>query len=122
MCAPAAHENVDLAPCGPSPAAPYLVRLFTCPGGGRGDRLTQAIRGNDGRAQLPAGRPHSQPHDDLDQLAHDLYEDRPAQRRASSTLDHLHHQALRAAADSDAQALIASSVMPSPWLGPCAAR
>ncbi|MFE5596743.1 SEC-C metal-binding domain-containing protein [Streptomyces sp. NPDC056549] len=49
-----------------------------------------------------------QPHDDLDQLAHDLYAARPAQLRATSTLDDLHNPDLRAAADGDAEALIAS--------------
>ena len=49
-----------------------------------------------------------QPHDDLDQLAHALYDDRPARLRATSTLDDLHNPELRAAADSDPQALIAS--------------
>jgi tetratricopeptide (TPR) repeat protein len=50
----------------------------------------------------------SQPHDDLDQLAHDLYEGRPAQLRTNSTLDDLHNPELRAAAGGDAQTLIAS--------------
>ncbi|MET7356262.1 SEC-C metal-binding domain-containing protein [Streptomyces mirabilis] len=49
-----------------------------------------------------------QPHDDLDQLAHALYDGRPARLRATSTLDDLHNPELRAAADSDPQALIAS--------------
>ncbi|MFJ2008615.1 SEC-C domain-containing protein [Streptomyces chartreusis] len=49
-----------------------------------------------------------QPHDDLDQLAHDLYEDRPPRLRTTSTLDDLHNPELRAAAGNDPQALIAS--------------
>ncbi|MCC2280713.1 SEC-C domain-containing protein [Streptomyces sp. ET3-23] len=49
-----------------------------------------------------------QPHDDLDQLAHSLYEDRPPRLRTSSTLDDLHAPELRAAAGNDPQALIAS--------------
>ncbi|MFJ5035900.1 SEC-C metal-binding domain-containing protein [Streptomyces sp. NPDC088560] len=49
-----------------------------------------------------------QPCDDLDQLAHDLYAGRPAQLRAASTLDDLHNPDLKAAADGDAKALIAS--------------
>ncbi|MEY9988360.1 tetratricopeptide (TPR) repeat protein [Streptomyces sp. V4I8] len=49
-----------------------------------------------------------QPCDDLDQLAHNLYADRPAQLRATSTLDDLHNPKLREAAGNDPQALIAS--------------
>lgn len=49
-----------------------------------------------------------QPHDDLDQLAHDLYQDRPASLSTTSTLDDLHNPELRAAAGGDAQTLISS--------------
>ncbi|WP_371666658.1 tetratricopeptide repeat protein [Streptomyces sp. NBC_00289] len=49
-----------------------------------------------------------QPCDDLDQLAHDRYDNRPAQLRATSTLDDLHNPKLREAAGKDPQALIAS--------------
>ncbi|MEU5547679.1 SEC-C domain-containing protein [Streptomyces sioyaensis] len=55
-----------------------------------------------------ARRHLGQPCDDLDQLAHDLYDDRPALLRAASTLDDLHNPGLTAAADGDPQALIAS--------------
>ncbi|MEY9995839.1 tetratricopeptide (TPR) repeat protein [Streptomyces sp. V4I8] len=49
-----------------------------------------------------------QPCDDLDQIAHNLYDNSPAQLRATSTLDDLHNPKLREAAGNNPQALIAS--------------
>ncbi|MFK0297402.1 SEC-C metal-binding domain-containing protein [Streptomyces sp. NPDC090442] len=49
-----------------------------------------------------------QTHDDLDQLAHALYQHRPPHLRANSTLDDLHNPELQTAPGNDPQALTAS--------------
>ncbi|WP_037827151.1 SEC-C metal-binding domain-containing protein [Streptomyces sp. NRRL B-1347] len=99
------HEAADWFTAGVThllgPATPLSVDAVHDAADGNGIEMLIISRH---RVRRRLGRPC----DDLDQLGHDLYDNRPAQLRAISTLDDLHNPKLREAAGNDPQALIAS--------------